>query len=305
MGFLKRAVTAAHNQTASHYTIVVTHTTPWARNQNSTACVKGALFFRGNSAAMLILLPMALAGLSIFLTAMVRKVTPESSRSTKSKKEESQPTTERSEATSSPGLSPAETETDQPPPYDPEAVTTEPEPTVPKTPRTKTSSAQNFVVGSALFFSNIFVLVLGGLSVQAVIHCAPWSPLHPIFAFMWWAVYTVVTWFASFGAMCWLMLLRDLWGPRMIKRYPIEENAMLILVIGVVISPFFLLGTVSIKGIEWLQRRFCADDIEEDGDMENGVELREAHGLSGGDHSERDGPAIAEERLGLIGGMEK
>jgi hypothetical protein len=113
------------------------------------------------------------------------------------------------------------------------------------------------------------------------------------------------------------MLVRDLWGPGMRKKYPIEKGSLLIWTVAVPLSPVFVLGMGCVRVVERCQARFCGDALEEKEEREEreereriereGVELREREG---GDEGEASGSGSGsgsesrdEESVGLMTAM--
>lgn len=84
------------------------------------------------------------------------------------------------------------------------------------------------------------------------------------------------------GISCWAMLVRDLWGPKMRKKYPFGEDAIMsgivVSVVCVTLLPFMLLSKVCIECVRGCQRRWCADalaDEEERNRNGEGVDIGE------------------------------
>ena len=109
------------------------------------------------------------------------------------------------------------------------------------------------------------------------------------------------------------MLLRDLWGPGMRKKFPFSETAVLWGLTCVLISPLILvgfvlsgLGGVVVRAIEACQRRFCGDALEEEReDSQESLELQEGPSMEGQAQSTERVGSGEEERAGLIAGVEK
>lgn len=101
------------------------------------------------------------------------------------------------------------------------------------------------------------------------------------------------------------MLLRNLWGPGMKKRYPFNEHALTFTLFCIVGTPFFLLWAVfgigAVKAVEACQMRFCGDALEEDEE----VELAEGEGLGDRDADVHSEEGADEDRMGLIDGRRK
>lgn len=192
---------------------------------------------------------------------------------------------------------------DEPPPYQPPA--TESTPPSKEEPPVKRSSAQRFVFGTILLACNIACLFFLALAVQSLVFCQSWSPLSFWPRVIWWVLFSMPAIWALNAATCWAMLLRNLWGAGMKKRYPFNEHALTFTLFCIVGTPFFLLWAVfevgAVKAVEACQRRFCGDALEEDED----VELAE-----GGGHGDRDADVHSEDgadedRVGLIDGRRK
>jgi hypothetical protein len=217
------------------------------------------------------------------------------------------------EASAIPDSLPARTENgteEQPPPYRPQAQETAilAPPSTPNPPKVPRSSAGRFVMGTAIFLAIIACLVLGALALQALILCQHWSPVSIFPRIIYWAVFSVPCGWATVGACCWVMLLRDLWGPGIRKKLPISETAMLYGLFCALLSPFILVGFVfgegATKAIELCQRRFCGDALEEE-EGEESVELREGPRMEDSTVIAEGSGGREEERVGLIGGVEK
>jgi hypothetical protein len=263
--------------------------------------------------------PLIFAIIVSLLTKWIESITPGIDVGTKPSIEVTPPTpSEDVEATAIPDLTAsAESGTeDQPPPYQPPAQ--EPSTQAPASASTPTSappavprtSAERFVMGTTIFLSTIASLFLCALALQALIFCQHWSPLSLFPRIIYWAIFSLLCGGATTGASCWLMLLRDLWGPGMRKKFPISKTAMLQALFGILISPFIAVGFVfgggAVKAIEACQRHFCGDALEEEREeIEESVELQEGPRME--DHTEsaeRSGSGD-EERVGLIAGAEK
>jgi len=68
----------------------------------------------------------------------------------------------------------------------------------------------------------------------------------------------------------------------------------------------FVVGGSAVKAVEACQRRFCGDALEEEREEgEEGVELEQGLRMEGGVGSAEGSGSGEEERIGLIGGIEK
>ncbi|KUJ17257.1 uncharacterized protein LY89DRAFT_717999 [Mollisia scopiformis] len=274
-------------------------------------CHQYALFFHGISSGWIFIVPSFFAILSAVFTGYIRSVTPGVGDQTPPKPPSTDLDAEDVEATSVPDLSGAGAETslatdqgtfseesDEPPPY--QGPATQNTPHLSQTTPIKRSSAQRFVTGTILFMCNITSLFLLALTVQSAIFCQPWSPLSFWPRLICWALFSIPAIWSLNGATCWAMLLRDLWGPGMRKKYPIKEYALSFTLLCIVISPFVLLWTVfgvgSVKAVEACQRRFCGDALE-DGD-EN-VELGDGR-IDGERNEDIDDEGVDEDSVRLI-----
>lgn len=127
---------------------------------------------------------------------------------------------------------------------------------------------------------------------------------------IYWVVFGIPCGWTTVGASCWLMLLRDLWGPGARKKFPIQESALIYGLFCALLSPFILIGFVfgggAVKAIEACQRRFCGDALEDEGDeSEESIELREGSRMEDRTGLREGSGSGEEERIGLIGGVEK
>jgi len=251
----------------------------------SDECVQKALFLH---AVPLIFLvgPFVLSLTSILLTVFTRMVKPGDGDS-----KQSDPEATDVESTSLPDISipPVENDEDQPPPYNsPEFATVAPSPSPPKSGR---SSAQSFVLGSALFAANIVTLFMFVLSIQAATYCVHYDRITDVEPrVVLWLLFSAVTAWATCGMMSWVILLRDLWGPGAKKKLPINEAFVVITLIAIVVAPFWAVGSGAVKAVEACQRRFCGDALED-----AGVELTQPLGRRDGRDGDEDGSSSREE----------
>jgi len=94
------------------------------------------------------------------------------------------------------------------------------------------------------------------------------------------------------------------------KKVKISETAMLYGLFCVVFAPFafiaFVVGGGAVKAVEACQRQFCGDALEEEREEgEGGVELEDRLRAEGGAEVAEGSGSREEERVGLIGGIEK
>jgi hypothetical protein len=257
--------------------------------------------------------PIIFAIIASILTSWIRSVTLGIDDGTKSNTEVTQPTPGNDvEATAIPDATESTNSgtEDQPPPYQPPEQETPTPAQVPNPtqPKVKRSSAHAFVMGTAMFLSIIASLFLGASALQSIIFCEHWSPVSLFPRIFYWAVFSIPCLWATVGASCWLMLLRDLWGPEMRKRLPIKETALIYGLVCVLVAPFafvvVVIGGGLVKAVETCQRWFCGDALEEADESEESVELQEGPTE---DRLESTGGSGSreEERVGLIGGVEK
>ena len=225
-------------------------TTTNAPHHNDPACRQYALFFHDLTPTWSLFTPLIFATIASVLTSWIRPIPPGKENRTKPNIEVTPPTPINDvEATAIPDSTTAGADNgteEQPPPYQPPvqetstlALTSTPKP--PKVPR---SSAGRFVMGTAIFLAIIASLFLGALALQAVIFCQHWSPVSMFPRVIYWVVFGIPCGWATVGASCWLMLLRDLWGPGVRKRFSIQESALIYGLFCALLSPFILIGFV-------------------------------------------------------------
>ncbi|KAE9364371.1 hypothetical protein N431DRAFT_105847 [Stipitochalara longipes BDJ] len=291
-------------------------TTTLLSHHGDSSCRQYALFFHGLTPLWSLFTPLIFAIIASVLTHWIRSITPGIDVGIKPSIEVTPPTpSDDVEATAIPDLTTStESSTeDQPPPYQPPAQDSTPAPaptstpTPPKVPRT---SAGRFVMGSAIFLSIIASLFFSAVALQALIFCQHWSPVSILPRIIYWTIFIIPSCWATVGACCWLMLLRDLWGPGMRKKFPISETAILYGLTCTLISPFILVGFVlgggAVKAIEACQRRFCGDALEDEREeIEESVELQEGPRMEVHAESPEGSGSGEEERVGLIAGVEK
>jgi hypothetical protein len=242
--------------------------------------------------------------LSAALTQALRYFTP----GVRDKRTVPSPATNDEEATAIPVpdiTSTGPTEGEEPPPY--QLPITEAPNTAPKKIEKKRSPAESFLIGTLLFIGLFFCLFLAGLGIQAAVWCNAFGPLPIFVRLIFWIVYSIPCFWATVGASCWLILLRNLGGPRAMKRYPINENFVAVGALSMVLFPFVFFGSLLWKGavgaVEACQHRICGDMWEDD-ETENNVELEEGR-LSIGDDGVAEANEGEEERAGLMGGIKK
>jgi hypothetical protein len=258
--------------------------------------------------------PLFFAILSSLLTGWIRSITPGLDAGTKANVDVTRPIASNDvEATAIPDSGNSDPDAEDPPPYQPPAQEVTPSPAlVPalNVPKVKRSSAQSFVMGTALLLGIMASLFLAGLAMQALIFCGPWSPVSFFLRIVYWIVFSIPCLWASVGVSCWLMLLRDLWGPAMKKRLPLKETGLIYGLFCVLFAPFafvmFVVGGGAVKAVEMCQRRFCGDALEDE--VEEGeevLELEQGLRMEGGAGSAEGNRSGEEERIGLMGGIEK
>lgn len=170
-----------------------------------------------------------------------------------------------------------------PPPYN-ETPDTIAKPTKTTKPRT---SAELFVIGTACLLVIIFCLVTIALATQATIFCQDWSPLSAGPQGLLWFFYLSPLLTSTRALGCWVILLRDLWGPAAKRKFPVSEKWFFL--------PFGMAGRGMVILVEGCQRRFCGGGIEvEDMESEGVIDLEEG---SGEDRMEGN--------VGLISGIGK
>jgi hypothetical protein len=225
-------------------------TTTNAPHHSDPACRQYALFFHGLTPMWSLFTPLIFAIIASVLTSWIRPIPPDKEKGTKPNIEVTPPTPINDvEATAIPDPTTASAENgteEQPPPYQPPlheastlALTSTPKP--PKVPR---SSAERFVMGTTILLAIIASIFLGALALQAVIFCQHWSPVSIFPRVIYWGIFGIPCGWATVGASCWLMLLRDLWGPGVRKKFPIRESALIYGLFYALLSPFILIGFV-------------------------------------------------------------
>lgn len=121
-----------------------------------------------------------------------------------------------------------------------------------------------------------------------------WSPSPVFVRIIFWTIYSCICTWATVGVGCWLILLRNLWGPVVAKKYPIKEAAFAIIIVGAVgvilTGPFILvwkgLSMGSVAAVEACQRRFCGDALEDAEDDGRNLELEEGRALVSSEYQE-------------------
>jgi hypothetical protein len=130
----------------------------------------------------------------------------------------------------------------------------------------------------------IISLFLAGLGLQTIIFCGRWSPISMFLRVVDWLVFSIPCLWASMGACCWLILLRDLGEAGMRKRLLIKETALIYGICFVLVAPFaFIMFVVAQESVE----------LGEGLRMDDTTEMREGSGSRG------------EETMRLVGGIEK
>jgi hypothetical protein len=263
-----------------------------AKQQDSPECLHNALFLhsQGESAPFLFI-PMNIA--VAFITAIIRRLTPrdDTHRATTATINDIETTAipaDREEGSAS--------NSDEPPPYQPRSAE-EIRRARWSAKTSKLSPAQLFVLVSHLFFVLLVLVFLLALMIQSLTFCMEIvSPIPIPVRIILWLLYTLNCFWASRGAMCWIMLLRNLWGPTAKKRFPMTETSLAWLTV----KPVVMLGKGAAKAIELCQRRFCADALgeESEAEVELSLEIGQSE-LSDGDEASGEG----EERVGLMHGM--
>lgn len=94
------------------------------------------------------------------------------------------------------------------------------------------------------------------------------------------------------------------------KKFPIQESALIYWLFCALIFPFVVVGLAigggATKAVEFCQRRFCADALEEEREEgEESVELHEGPRMEDRIESTEGNGSDNEERVGLIAGLEK
>ena len=293
---------------------------------DAAACHKNALFFGDIPGAYAIAICFVLSGsvVSQRLTDRLACITPGVYSDGKKDEPASTSSTAPDAETHSPSL-----DEEQPPPYQPSQATTTviASETSGSKPKVKRSSAHLFVVGSLLLLLNAIMLFFYSLSIQYMIFCREdeedkidsdhwWSRWGPI---MLWTAIGITTLTGTRALMCWLILLRNLWGPGMAEKYPINSGAVFWGIFYVIISPFWLfclLRQAAAKGasaiveqlakvVESCQRHLCPGALEEvDGQEARAVLLEDKiRGLDG--HIREVSNVEDEQKEGLMFGMEK
>jgi len=148
----------------------------------------------------------------------------------------------------------------------------------------------------------LFTVVTLGLSVQALTYCQGDGVLQVGFRVFFWLIYFLYLLWISVGVGCWLMLLRNLWGPKMAKRFPIEPSFICTFAVGSIVlliwSPFWGLWKGSVWIVEQCQGHLCGDALEDE--AEETVELDEGQRLVGGDSEEPETSARGAERSEMV-----
>jgi hypothetical protein len=255
-----------------------------AKQQNSPECLHNALFLhsQGESAPFLFI-PMNIA--VALITALIRGLTPrdDTHRATTA-------TVNDIETTVIPAEEGSASNSDEPPPYQPRS-TEEIRRARWSAITSKLSPAQLFVLVSHFFFVLLALVFLLALMIQSLTFCMEIvSPIPIPVRIILWLLYTLNCFWASRGAMCWIMLLRNLWGPTAKKRFPMTETSLAWLTV----KPVVMLGKGAAKAIELCQRRFCADAL---------VEESEEVVLGGETDGDEEAIGEGEERVGLMHGI--
>jgi hypothetical protein len=172
---------------------------------------------------------------------------------------------------------------DQPPPYNPPTPTLAAEPTAVSPPAKKRSSAERFIIGTFLLILVIAALFVAAVTIQGMTYCLFKKKNSTFLQVILWVFYSGCCIWASTGVGCWAMLLRNLWGPKAIKRFPIDENIVALVVVGgvgmLIWGPFWCLWKGSVWIVEKCQGRFCGDAFDEEEDQQMPIELEEGRRL--------------------------
>ncbi|KAG0646598.1 hypothetical protein D0Z07_7561 [Hyphodiscus hymeniophilus] len=287
---------------------------------DTSMCLSHALFLHNLPTGGFILWPMLFAIASAISTQLIRSVTPgvgDKPATVKTTITATAAGDEDGTAIPDPAVSAIDVEAgqggDDPPPYAPPESTSTPIifPVPATLVRPTASSAHFFVTGTFFFILMLLSLFLLALSLQWLSFCQHYSPTSTSGQVFTWVFFCIPATWATFGLTCWVILLRDLWGPAAKKRFPIEEYALVKgLVMAVAFAalfPFVLSGMLLTKAVEVAQKRLCPGAIAEEDDVEIeelSREDEEPHEVQGEGESSDGNADIHEETVGLIKGME-
>ena len=224
---------------------------PKQHPHDTQMCLSHALFLHSLPDGLLFLVPFFFAIISALLTQFLRVVTPGVV-----KPKIATPATPAVAAGGDAGstipdaaIPAADVEAGQvggedPPPYAPPPTpvpaTSTPAPAEPAKPAVPRSSAQCFVQGTALLILMLFSILCLALSIGWMTHCgkeSPWSATAQFFS--WLLFFCAPAIWATFGLSCWAMLFRNLFGRAARKKYPFEENMMILGFFIMIGTPFF------------------------------------------------------------------
>ncbi|KAG4432809.1 hypothetical protein IFR05_011698, partial [Cadophora sp. M221] len=115
----------------------------------------------------------------------------------------------------------------------------------PKKPPIKSTSAHRFVTGTFLFLLTLTSLVLAGLSIQAATLCHPDGEFSTLAKVFFWILYTFLplSW-STTAASSFLILLRDLWGPKTAQKFPLDQSSVAMAILIAVMFPFVFVGYI-------------------------------------------------------------
>lgn len=164
----------------------------------------------------------------------------------------------------------------------------------------RNQSAKLFLAGTILAIFQLALLLKGALYLRNIAYCDPDHPdslaiTDPSDLIVFSVFYAVAVLMSSVGLMCWVKLLRDLWGPRATERYQIDELFFLKMlwdivknVVMVPVGSFVLLFMAGVWTIRRLQGVFCGGVVDgetgnERVDGEEGRRLLESEDGSSGD----------------------
>jgi hypothetical protein len=154
----------------------------------------------------------------------------------------------------------------------------------------------------------VAALFLLALCIQFIVYCNVWSPAPHYTRAIFWTLYSLVCIYATKGALTWAVLLRNLWGPAVVKRYPIKVDVLSSSVFMILIFPPTLVGTCifmavsftfeslgrwSVITVEACQKCCCGVGLDEDDERE-WTELEEGRALvASEDETDGDGTSQA------------
>ncbi|KAH7310322.1 hypothetical protein BKA65DRAFT_165625 [Rhexocercosporidium sp. MPI-PUGE-AT-0058] len=329
---------------STHITVSVhsqTHTSK-ATYHASPKCLKYASFMHGLSPGWALFLAILFGLLAVLFTNAVRWSTPGVCNKPKKVAEAPVPDAGSDSGTipspQTTGLENAEAgalvngdrvaEGEAPPPYQPPILSsttvstlTQPQPQItattqthtwmiPKSPEVKTTSAHRFVTGSFFFALTLTSFVLSGLSIQTVMLCNPDGEFGTVAKVFFWLLFAIPLAWSTTALSCFLILLRNLWGPSMEHRFPLDQSSVIMGLVIALMFPFifvgYILGGAAVWAVQRCQRVCCGVGGEEDADgddaQQGGVELEEGRaGVVSRDSEELGGDDGEEERVALMG----